>query len=383
MASPLPGTALRVAVIGGGVIGLSCALSLARAGASVCVFEAGADCGQRASGRAGGMLGITYELDELRKAGAVALARRAMELWPGFAASLPLPCDIRLSGVIACAATVEESQRLEALAAAALQEGLPVNRLSAGETSALEPGLTGGLLSAWRFAADGQVDPRSLIEGLQHAVLEAGGRIERETPVARVQADQEGFWIPGAGGWDRVLIATGAGRPPEFRSALHGRLDSGLGAIVPVKGHMLALAAGEGSPRHVIRAGGVYIIPKARWTLVGATSEPGLADETADPDILAQLRARAEMLLPGLRAARLLDAWAGVRPNSPDGVPAIGETAIPGVHAALGCYRNGVLLAPAVAEIVSAAVLGGDGNIAHGRFNPRRFDNRVAAPQSP
>lgn len=380
---PAPRHALRIAVIGGGVIGLSSALALARAGADVCVFEAGSRPGLRATGRAGGMLGLTYELEELQAAGAIALARRAMELWPSFAAALPVSADIRMAGAIACAPTPEESLRLEGLAAAARAEGLQVAALSKSDLAALEPGLTGPLVSAWRLLADGQVDPLCLVDGLEGALSAAGVRIARAFPVGEVLVTGEGFAIEGAGVWDRVLVATGAGRQPGFVAPDGLRLDPGLGVVIPVKGHMLALEAGNGAPRHVIRAGAVYIIPKARWTLIGATSEPGLADEATDPAALEDLRARAEALVPGLGRAEVIEGWAGVRPGSSTGAPVIGESAIPGVHAALGCYRNGILVAPAVAELVAAGMLGRDGNSAHGRFNPGRFDNRVAAPQSP
>lgn len=374
---------LRVAVIGGGVIGLTNALALARAGAEVCVFEAGSRPGLRATSRAGGMLGLTYEMDELLAAGAFGLARRAMELWPSFAAALPVSVDIRMAGAIACATTQAESVRLEGLAALAKSEGLPVAALSTSELAALEPGLTGPVFSAWHFPADGQVDPLSLVEGLERALSAAGARIELDRPVDRVKAGPDGFCLPDAGAWDRVLVATGMGGLPELLSDAGETLDPGIGSMVPVKGHMLALETGVGAPAHVIRSGDVYIIPKERWTLVGATSEPGLGDETTDPEILSGLRSRAVALVPGLAGARVRDAWAGVRPAPPGGVPLIGETAIPGLHVALGCYRNGILLAPAVAEAAAAIILGRDGNTAHGRFNPRRFDNRVSAPQSP
>lgn len=376
---------LRIAVIGAGVIGLASALALARAGAHVCVFEAAGRPGLRATGRAGGMLGVTYEIEELTKAGAMELAQRAIQSWPEFAASLPgghAAVDLRFGGALACAASDAEEARLEAVVRAARSEGLPVRPLSRKDLIALEPALSSGVQAAWLMEADGQVDPRSLTAALALALAEAGGRVIPDAPVTTIQVGDR-FQIPDAGAWDRILIATGAGAYPAFRTAGGDLVETGVHGIVPVKGHMLAFETGVGSPRHVIRSGGLYIIPKARWTLVGATSEPGLADETADPDILAGLGARAADLLPDLAGARKVDSWAGVRPGTTDGAPMIGETAIPGVHAALGCYRNGILLAPAVVEMVASAILHRDRLPTHGRFNARRFDKRLAAPQSP
>ena len=78
-----------------------------------------------------------------------------------------------------------------------------------------------------------------------------------------------------------------------------------------------------------------------------------------------------------------LSAWAGIRPGSPDDAPLIGETAIPGVIAALGHYRNGVLLAPATAEIVADQIIDGKVSPLAAAFAPGRFDKGGEAPHSP
>jgi glycine oxidase len=84
-----------------------------------------------------------------------------------------------------------------------------------------------------------------------------------------------------------------------------------------------------------------------------------------------------------LRDAPEIAAWAGVRPGTPDDAPMIGETAIPGAFAAMGHYRNGILLAPATAEIVADQMLDGKVSPLAATFSPLRFDKPVAAPQSP
>ena len=88
-------------------------------------------------------------------------------------------------------------------------------------------------------------------------------------------------------------------------------------------------------------------------------------------------------MVPALADAPELTAWAGVRPGSPDDQPLIGQTAIPGVFAALGHYRNGVLFAPATAEIVADQVIDGKVSPLAAAFDPTRFDNGDEAPHSP
>jgi glycine oxidase len=169
---------------------------------------------------------------------------------------------------------------------------------------------------------------------------------------------------------DSVVLATGAGMQPKLHGMRGEVLDAGLGAVVPVKGQMLALAPVAGAPRHVVHAKDVYIAPKARWVLVGATLERGVDDVVVNRAQVEALRAKAAALCGALAEAPEVSAWAGVRPGTADDAPMIGESAAPGVYAALGMYRNGVLLAPAVAEAVAASVL--DGAI-RPPFNPLRF----------
>jgi glycine oxidase len=171
--------------------------------------------------------------------------------------------------------------------------------------------------------------------------------------------------------------------PPAFTGPRGAPLPTGLPPSIPVKGQMLALAASDGGPRHVIHTRDVYIAPKSRWVLVGSTVERGRMDTDVDPATIASLRARAAELVGSLADAPEVSSWAGVRPGSPDDAPLIGQTAIPGVFAALGHYRNGVLLAPATAEIVADQIIDGKVSPLAAAFDPLRFDNGGEAPHSP
>jgi glycine oxidase len=104
--------------------------------------------------------------------------------------------------------------------------------------------------------------------------------------------------------------------------------------------------------------------------LVGATLERGVDDVVVNRVAVEALRARAAELVGALRDAPEVSAWAGVRPGTVDDAPMIGESAVAGVHVALGMYRNGVLLAPAVGEAVAASVLDA---APRPPFNPGRF----------
>jgi glycine oxidase len=104
------------------------------------------------------------------------------------------------------------------------------------------------------------------------------------------------------------------------------------------------------------RAPGFYLARRREDAVLGATLQPGQFDRRVDPVQTAQLWAALEKLLPGevKPAGR---AWTGIRPMSPDGWPMAGDGG-KGVWIAAGHSRNGWLMAPLTAEIVTAYVFG-------------------------
>lgn len=375
---------LRVAVVGAGVVGLACALELRRRGASVAVYERGLELGTGVTARSAGMLGAAFEWgleqDELALA---ALARRAGALWPAYAERLPGPVELSAEGAVVAARTTDEAAWVEKLAAACQARGLRVRRLSAAELRREEPSLGADVVGGLLLPDDRQVDPQLLLLRLSQELSRSGVglRLGRSVDCIAVGAD---FVLPDGEKFDHVVLATGvAAVEARFKGRQGGALEAGVGPIVPVKGQMLALAPVADGPRHVIHARDVYIAPKAKWVLVGATVERGRSDTDVDRAVIADLRAKAARLVPALSDAPELTAWAGVRPGTPDDAPMIGETAIPGVFAALGMYRNGVLFAPAVAELIADMVVDGKVSAAAAAFAPGRFDNGAKAPHSP
>jgi glycine oxidase len=378
------GGGARVAVIGAGVIGLSCALELRRRGAAVGVYEAGPDVGRGASTRAAGMLGVSFEAAQDGEDPLFRLAQLSLDLWDGYARRVEGDgvgtIGYSRTGALACAMSTADEARLNRLAEACLGRGLPAERLSGHEARALEPALTDSVRMAVRLPQDRQVDAQLLTQVLARAVSAAGGQVMFGVDVGQV-AVGEGFALGDGRVWDCVVVATGVGRAPQFVRK-GDALASGLPDILPVKGQMLALAPYADGPQHVIRLGDAYVAPKGRWILVGATSEPGRADVTVETAALDRLRLAAAGAVRGVDTALQAAAWAGLRPATPDGLPVIGASAIPGVFAALGHFRNGILLAPGTAERVADLVLDGKVSEDAAAFAASRFDNRVTAPHS-
>lgn len=378
---------LRVAVVGAGIIGLSAALEMRARGAEVAVYDSGLELGGGATMRAAGMLGAAFDWAlEAEQRSLAALARHAGMLWPDFAARLERMAGAGLEfskeGAIVVARSAAELEWLGSLAGACQARDLPVKRLSVEDVRTLDGSLAQGIAGGLLLPEDRQVDAQLALQRLGAALSRAGVGFRFGRKVERIIGGQV-FQMPDGEKFSRVVLATGAGALPAFVGPRGAPLEHGLIATLPVKGQMLALAPVEGGPRHVIHARDVYIAPKSRWVLVGATTERGRADTSVEPDRIAVLRARAAEVVPALADAPEVTAWAGVRPGTPDDAPMIGQTAIPGVFAALGHYRNGVLFAPATAELIADQVIDGKVSPLAAAFDPLRFDKLSEAPHSP
>jgi len=88
---------------------------------------------------------------------------------------------------------------------------------------------------------------------------------------------------------------------------------------------------------------------------------------------VASLTSAAIDLVPGLETAPLHSTWAGLRPSTADGLPAIGPGALPGLYYASGHLRSGILLAPITARIIVRLLRGEDPGTDLSPFDPLRF----------
>lgn len=195
---------------------------------------------------------------------------------------------------------------------------------------------------------DWRVDPPAAMAALRAAAVERG--VIWRTGVARERGDA-----------DILVVATGAGCDP---------LAPELARLSPIKGHIVRFpGTAEGL---TVRTEGAYAAPSPGGMAVGATMEPGRADALIDFTQAAPLLAAGVKLFPHLAEGRYQLA-AGVRAATADGLPMAGWSAEPGVVLAVGARRNGWLLAPLVAQVVAACVMGKDAGPYAARLDPARF----------
>jgi glycine oxidase len=148
---------------------------------------------------------------------------------------------------------------------------------------------------------------------------------------------------------------------------------------------MLAISLPPSLPLQlVVRTPDIYIVPRtsgphAGRAIIGATIEEAGFDKTVHPSDIAHLRSLASALLPPLANAPQLEAWAGLRPATPDGLPLLGAVpGEPGHFLATGHYRDGILLAPATAHLMAQLLSGESPSVDLTPFSPSRFLSKQA-----
>ena len=345
------GASEQVAVVGGGVIGLSVAWRLAGSGRRVVLVDPAPASG--ASWLAGGMLAPVTETWPGEEAG-LALGLGSVKRWPAFADELGSGL-LNATGTLIVAVDGADTGQLDLLAGHLAELGRDVERLSAREIRVLEPGVAATVRSGLSVPGDLAVDNRRLLAALLEACRGRGVRFVRE------QAVSVG---PGAVALDEstvecevAVVAAGA-----WSAGLHPAL---VGVVRPVKGEILRLRARRGSlppPRHTVRAlvesRPLYLVPRPGGELVvGATQYEAGYDTDVTVAGVADLLADARRVWPSLGDYALVETAAGLRAGSKDNRPVI-DWLEPGVLAATGHHRNGVLLAPVTADRVLELVAG-------------------------
>lgn len=363
----------HVVIVGGGVMGCASAWQLARKGVDVTVLERSVP-GAEASSAAAGILGAQAEMHDAGPMTTLALLARGR--YPRWEKALRQVTGIdigyRKSGLMRVGF---DRKSVAALAKGVLwqrQQGLAVERLDARLAHTFEPELAPGVVGGVRFPEDARLDPRLLLPALHGAALAAGARFTSGAYVRRVVVEggravgvsmDDGNDVRGSD----VVIAAGS-----WTSLIDGvRLRAG--AVRPARGQIVELSAPAPLLKHVVFGPRCYLVPRDDGrTLVGSTLEfVGYRREVTAQAVRDLLDAAIE-LVPNLGAASLTDSWSSFRPWTPDELPLIGSPGIEHLWLASGHYRNGILLAPITAEIVTALVLGQRPPMALDAFDPRR-----------
>jgi glycine oxidase len=258
------------------------------------------------------------------------------------------PIEYARTGTVEVALDAGEVEALRAAGRWLTDAGLEARWLDCAALRELEPQVSAEAGGALYVSRHGFVSVPGLVEALVHSARFAGATLETPAEAVVVSPSSSGAEVrSGDRRWtaDVVVVAAGSwsGRLRIDRVA---RLP-----IRPVRGQLLHLDWREGPrPGRVIWGQACYAVPWSDGSLlVGATVEEAGFDESATLGGVLELGAAVHRLLPQAAAAAVRAVRVGLRPATPDGLPMIGQVA-PGVVAATGHYRNGILLAPLVLD---------------------------------
>lgn len=350
----------EVAIVGGGIIGCALAYELAKAGASVAVFEQERVGGQ-ARIAAAGILGSGVEGDN--RDTFANLAARSARLYPDFAAEIEaatgLDATYTQSGAITVAFGEAQALFLAQQAETLAAQGQRVAWLDADTLQRTEPLVStkarGGLL----FPNDAHVYAPQLMHALALAAVARGVQLHEHTTIHGFLTAGErvtGVQTPaGPVRADHVVIAAGA-----WSRALGDHLGLTL-PLQPTRGQVMVLETYDRPLARVVFGAGGYLAPKQDGRIVvGATEEDaGFACQNTAGGV-AFLSKILQRVAPSLADARVSHFSAGLRPTPPDRLPLLGPVASrPGLWVAAGHHRNGILLAPVTARLMCDAICNG------------------------
>lgn len=389
-----PPSRCDVAVIGGGIAGISTALHLARLGAEVVVLEA-EQVAARASGRNDGQLLLGLGEHYHRIVGQFG-ADKAGLLWDflrdnnaALKAAIvehEIGCDLVDGGGLRLAETPHEAEELAEASALLRQHGAAHELLSVEQVRAMLPVAEGYFGALW-LPGEAIVQPVEMVRGLGRAAVAAG---------ARVCEDQRVLGIGGSAGDFEVALASGrvlrAGVVVHCTSTLARELDaSGFleRHVFPFRGQVLATNA---LPAEVAAAfppwamssnfcyeyfrvhRGRFVIGGMRWSVKG--EESGILDDQSyNAEVTHNLLQYVGRHFPLLNEAGFPHVWTGIMAGTPDGLPLLGSLpGQPGVFALLAFNGYGLSFAFLAGRCLAEQIVNGRaGHPGTELFAPRRL----------
>ncbi|MDV7764872.1 glycine oxidase ThiO [Peribacillus simplex] len=350
-------------IVGGGVIGGSIAFQLAKRGKKVLLLEKDR-LASKASSAAAGMLGAQAELDADNPL--FTLASRSRGMFPALSKELKdiSGIDIELvnKGMFKVALTDDQVAELKKMIKVQQDAGLEAEWLSTAEIRKTEPLLSDEIKGGMFIPGDGQVSATRLSLAFTKSAAALGVDIKEFVHVFDLRT--ENGYVKGVStnigefSSENVIVASGA-----WSAFLLEKSGINLDTY-PIKGECFSVLTDRPLLEKTIFSHGCYLVPKVGGRIiVGATVKANTFDQKVSMEGISTLIEKATQLLPAIKETEWEKTWAGIRPQTGDGLPYFGEhPAYKGLFIATGHFRNGILLSPITGVLIA--------DIVEGKTNP-------------
>jgi glycine oxidase len=288
------------------------------------------------------------------------LCLRSRSMYRDFAALLTeasgIDVEYKDEGTMCVALSDEDEKEMGVWSSWQAEAGLAVEQVPASSIRDLEPAVTELAPGAVFIPGDHQVENRRLMDALDAANRRAGVEMIEGDEVTALLIEREratgvacgsrrfysGAVVVAAGSWSSRLL-----HPVGLRVE-----------VVPARGQMIAVRGATALINRVLHSKKCYLIPrKDGRILIGATVEYAGFHKAVTVEGINSLLAAAIEMVPSIRACEVIESWSGLRPDTPDHLPIIGESGIKNLLLATGHFRNGILLAPVTAELITESLI--------------------------
>lgn len=370
------GRVFDVAVIGAGVIGTATAYYNAKNGADVVLVDSG-DIAQSTSSKSDGNILVCD-----KQPGFDAIyAKKSQEMFAGLEDELEYEFDWTQKGSLFLTETEEEHEIASKFCDDMKECGIQMRMLDRKETLDDEPYLAKDVYGGLETISDGSVYPIGLAYGFALAVKRAGGELSLHNPVLSIKKVNGEFVIQTKEQTiyaKNVVNACGVGAPEV------GRM---VGLDIPIKarqgqilvseqtfrvarrkvhefGYMLTKFQGAGYERKVserVKRNEVAFVfePTGHNNFLIGSSRSFVGENiNSEIDVMQALAERAIRFFPIIANIKVIRAYSGLRPFTPDHMPIVSDTPISGYYIAAGHEGDGIGLAPITGKSIANMIAG-------------------------
>lgn len=392
-----------ILIVGGGVIGASVLYHLARAGVRALLLER-----DGLGGGASGANGAFIWPQGMRRTLSLEMSLASYAMFPDLSDVLDVDLEYRRTGGLVAVDSEAHLPLIREYLGTQAEAGLPAELLDGDEARRREPALGRNVLAVLYAPLGGKINPFRLTLGFARAAQRLGAAVQATAPVrgfaleagraVGVRTDRgtirAGTVVVCAGSWSaEVARLAGLDIPVLPRQGQMAVTEVApfrlFHALKPIKhdrdwslfsqawpgdpdfarwgsgqAHDPNLPPGRGMGIHQTTAGNIVL---------GSTSRFGGFDLRPTEGGIRYILAHAARILPGLSRLQIIRAWAGLRPFTPDGLPLIGPTGIPGLMLATGHDGGGVGLAPLTGRLVAEFLTTGQTSFPLEKLTPERF----------